>query len=226
MDSNVAELLDRNQAFAASTRRRAARHYRFSRTGGCTPQCLYCCVDPAEFLGLSFGEALVERNIGGRLTPHVIQDIAYASYLVESKAPTARTSKWRSSTTPIAAAGCSRTTSCATDSRGAPATLPRRWPTFPPPIRRRRCASMSSACVPRRRFRGGSRSQATSTTSTRGSCAPSSSRPRQLRPRRGQPTGSARHSEWSHHAAPRPPARDHRQRQLSCRWRHRHRTQG
>jgi carbonic anhydrase len=30
---------------------------------------------------------LVERNIGGRLTPQVIQDIAYASYLVESKAP-------------------------------------------------------------------------------------------------------------------------------------------
>jgi carbonic anhydrase len=33
------------------------------------------------------GEALVERNIGGRVTPAVIRDIAYASYLVESKAP-------------------------------------------------------------------------------------------------------------------------------------------
>jgi carbonic anhydrase len=33
------------------------------------------------------GEALVQRNIGGRVTPAVIQDVAYASYLVETKAP-------------------------------------------------------------------------------------------------------------------------------------------
>jgi carbonic anhydrase len=33
------------------------------------------------------GEALVQRNIGGRVTPAVIRDIAYASYLVETKAP-------------------------------------------------------------------------------------------------------------------------------------------
>ena len=29
----------------------------------------------------------MQRNIGGRITPAVIQDIAYASYLVETKAP-------------------------------------------------------------------------------------------------------------------------------------------
>jgi carbonic anhydrase len=29
----------------------------------------------------------VERNIGGRVTPAVLRDIAYISYLVESKAP-------------------------------------------------------------------------------------------------------------------------------------------
>jgi carbonic anhydrase len=29
----------------------------------------------------------VQRNIGGRVTPAVIRDIAYASYLVETKAP-------------------------------------------------------------------------------------------------------------------------------------------
>ena len=29
----------------------------------------------------------MERNIGGRVTPAVIRDIAYAAYLVESKAP-------------------------------------------------------------------------------------------------------------------------------------------
>ncbi len=29
----------------------------------------------------------MQRNIGGRITPAVIQDIAYASYPVETKAP-------------------------------------------------------------------------------------------------------------------------------------------
>lgn len=46
-----------------------------------------CRVDPAEFLGVRFGEALVARNTGGRVTPAVIQDVAYAGYLVEQKAP-------------------------------------------------------------------------------------------------------------------------------------------
>jgi carbonic anhydrase len=44
-------------------------------------------VDPAQILGIGMGEALVQRNIGGRVTPAVIQDVAYASYLVETKAP-------------------------------------------------------------------------------------------------------------------------------------------
>ena len=49
--------------------------------------CIDCRVDPAQTLGVRMGEALVERNIGGRITPEVIRDIAYAGYLVESKAP-------------------------------------------------------------------------------------------------------------------------------------------
>jgi carbonic anhydrase len=49
--------------------------------------CIDCRVDPAQILGVRLGEALVARNIGGRVTPAVLQDIAYASYLVESKAP-------------------------------------------------------------------------------------------------------------------------------------------
>lgn len=44
-------------------------------------------MDPAQILGIGMGEALVQRNIGGRVTPAVIQDVAYASYLVETKAP-------------------------------------------------------------------------------------------------------------------------------------------
>jgi carbonic anhydrase len=49
--------------------------------------CIDCRVDPAEILGVRLGEALVQRNIGGRITPALIQDIAYASYLVATKAP-------------------------------------------------------------------------------------------------------------------------------------------
>ena len=49
--------------------------------------CIDCRVDPAQILGVRLGEALVQRNIGGRITPAVIQDIAYAGYLVDTKAP-------------------------------------------------------------------------------------------------------------------------------------------
>ena len=33
------------------------------------------------------GEALVQRNIGGRITPAIIRDIACAGYLVDARAP-------------------------------------------------------------------------------------------------------------------------------------------
>jgi len=44
-------------------------------------------VDPAIILGLELGDALVLRNGGGRITPAVIQDVAWISYLHEVKAP-------------------------------------------------------------------------------------------------------------------------------------------
>jgi carbonic anhydrase len=49
--------------------------------------CIDCRVDPAQVLGVRLGEALVQRNIGGRITPAVIADIACAGYLVDTKAP-------------------------------------------------------------------------------------------------------------------------------------------
>jgi carbonic anhydrase len=49
--------------------------------------CIDCRVDPAQILGVRLGEALVQRNIGGRITPAIIRDIAYAGYLVDTKAP-------------------------------------------------------------------------------------------------------------------------------------------
>ena len=45
--------------------------------------CLDHRVDPAITLGLRLGEAPVIRNAGGRVTPAVIDDIAYLAYLAE-----------------------------------------------------------------------------------------------------------------------------------------------
>jgi carbonic anhydrase len=49
--------------------------------------CIDPRTDPADFLGIEFGEAIVARTVGGRVTPAVIQDLAYIGYLVETKAP-------------------------------------------------------------------------------------------------------------------------------------------
>ena len=45
--------------------------------------CLDHRLDPAMFLGLQLGDAPVIRNAGGRVTPAVIEDIAYLAYLAE-----------------------------------------------------------------------------------------------------------------------------------------------
>ena len=86
--SNLAPLLDRNQAFARTDARQNMPSLPFiPRLNLYIVTCIDCRVDPAETLGVKLGEALMQRNIGGRITPAVIQDIAYASYLVETKAP-------------------------------------------------------------------------------------------------------------------------------------------
>ena len=43
--------------------------------------CLDHRVDPAIVLGLGLGDAVVIRNAGGRVTPAVVNDIAYLAYL-------------------------------------------------------------------------------------------------------------------------------------------------
>jgi carbonic anhydrase len=49
------------------------------------------CIDPrthpSAFLGVGLGDAIVARTVGGRVTPAVVQDLAYIGYLVETKAP-------------------------------------------------------------------------------------------------------------------------------------------
>ena len=86
--SNIDTLLTRNAAFAASDVRRNAPRLPFlPHKGLYVITCIDPRVDPADFLGIEFGEAIVARTVGGRVTPAIIQDVAYIGYLVETKAP-------------------------------------------------------------------------------------------------------------------------------------------
>jgi carbonic anhydrase len=86
--SNIDSLLTRNAAFAASDVRGNTPRLPFlPHQGLYVITCIDPRTDPADFLGLEFGEAIVARTVGGRVTPAVIQDLAYIGYLVETKAP-------------------------------------------------------------------------------------------------------------------------------------------
>jgi carbonic anhydrase len=43
--------------------------------------------EPAGFLGVDLGDATVQRTVGGRVTPAVLRDVAYISYLTETTTP-------------------------------------------------------------------------------------------------------------------------------------------
>ena len=51
--------------------------------------CIDPRVDPAQLFGLELGDAIVARTVGGRVTPAVLQDLAWISYLHENKTPDA-----------------------------------------------------------------------------------------------------------------------------------------
>jgi carbonic anhydrase len=86
--TNLSQLLDRNRAFADTDARRNVPPIPFvPRQNLYIITCTDPRVDPAAFLALELGDAIVQRNVGGRVTREVIQDVAYISYLVETKAP-------------------------------------------------------------------------------------------------------------------------------------------
>ena len=86
--SNIERILDRNRRFADTDARRNVPALPFlPRLNLYIISCIDCRVDPAQILGIQMGEALVERNIGGRVTRALLRDIAYAAYLVHAKAP-------------------------------------------------------------------------------------------------------------------------------------------
>lgn len=86
--SNLDALLERNEAFAAKGDWRNTPRLPFlPKKGLYVITCVDPRVDPFEFLGLEFADAIVGRTVGGRITPAMIQDVAYIGYLVEQKAP-------------------------------------------------------------------------------------------------------------------------------------------
>jgi len=76
--TKMSPLLERNEQFAAA--------YTPGPLGPPAAQvvivtCLDHRVDPASIFGLQLGDAVVIRNTGGRVTPAVIDDIAYLAFL-------------------------------------------------------------------------------------------------------------------------------------------------
>jgi carbonic anhydrase len=84
-DAGIDSALARNRAFAATGAYRDA--VVFPRLRLFVITCLDPRVDPAHFLGLSLGDAIVVRNAGGRVTPEVIDDVAFIGQLAETRLP-------------------------------------------------------------------------------------------------------------------------------------------
>jgi carbonic anhydrase len=80
--SNIESALERNRAFAAADSHQGAGVFPNLRLFVIT--CLDPRVDPAHFLGLGLGDAMVVRNVGGRVTPEVINDVAFITQIAES----------------------------------------------------------------------------------------------------------------------------------------------
>ena len=86
--SSLASLLERNRAFAATDARAKNPEIPFIPN---ELSYIITCIDPrtepGAFLGIDLGDAIVERVVGGRVTPAVLRDVAYISYLTETKTP-------------------------------------------------------------------------------------------------------------------------------------------
>jgi carbonic anhydrase len=80
--ANIAPALERNRAFAAAGGHVGAVVFPAMRLFVIT--CLDPRVDPAHVLGLDLSDAIVVRNVGGRVTPEVIDDVAFIAQIAEN----------------------------------------------------------------------------------------------------------------------------------------------
>jgi carbonic anhydrase len=83
--ANIETALARNRAFAESGGHKNAVVFPKLRLFVIT--CLDPRVDPTHFLGLGLSDAMVVRNVGGRVTGEVIGDVAFVGQLVETVLP-------------------------------------------------------------------------------------------------------------------------------------------
>jgi carbonic anhydrase len=87
-NSNFSVFLERNGEFAATDAKNqvpAIPFIPFKQLYIIT--CIDPRVEPAAVLGAELGEAIVARNVGGRVTPAVVKDLAWICHLHESKTP-------------------------------------------------------------------------------------------------------------------------------------------
>ena len=88
--SNFDELLQRNQAFAGTDAKDRVPAIPFlPHRQVYILTCIDPRVDPVQLFGLDLGDAIVARTVGGRVTPAMLQDLAWISYLHENKTPDA-----------------------------------------------------------------------------------------------------------------------------------------
>jgi carbonic anhydrase len=88
--SNLDELLENNTRFAATDLREHQPAIPFIPNRQVyILTCIDPRVEPADVFGLTLGDAVVARTVGGRVTPAVLQDLAWISYLHEVKTPDA-----------------------------------------------------------------------------------------------------------------------------------------
>ena len=86
--SNFSVFLERNARFAATgakDRVPAIPFIPFKQVYVIT--CIDPRVEPAAVLGAELGDAIVARNVGGRVTPSVVKDLAWICHLHENKTP-------------------------------------------------------------------------------------------------------------------------------------------
>lgn len=83
--ANIDAALERNRAFAAAGGHQDALV--FPNLGLFVITCCDPRTDPAHFLGLGLSDAIVVRNTGGRVTPEVINDVAYLGQIAETALP-------------------------------------------------------------------------------------------------------------------------------------------
>ncbi len=83
--TGIETALARNRAFAAAGGHEGAVVLPTLRLFVIT--CLDPRVDPAHVLGLELSDAIVVRNVGGRVTPEVIDDVAFIAQIAEGAFP-------------------------------------------------------------------------------------------------------------------------------------------